>query len=55
MAVGWYGGYCGSCHTCRHGDFVHCADSQILGASYRGGYADAVVVPVTASPAFRKA
>jgi alcohol dehydrogenase len=48
VAVGWYGGYCTSCHACRRGDFVRCANVQIPGLSYPGGYSDAVIVPATA-------
>ncbi|HEV2634637.1 MAG TPA: alcohol dehydrogenase catalytic domain-containing protein [Actinocrinis sp.] len=48
VAVGWFGGYCTTCPQCRRGQFVHCLNAQIPGLSYRGGYADAVVVPATA-------
>ncbi|APR88431.1 Alcohol dehydrogenase [Minicystis rosea] len=48
VAVGWCGGYCGRCVACREGDFIHCAKIQVPGWAYPGGYADAVVVPVSA-------
>jgi alcohol dehydrogenase len=48
VAVGWYGGHCTSCDACRRGDFVHCANGQITGVSYPGGYSDSVIVPATA-------
>jgi len=48
VAVGWIGGYCTGCRSCRHGDFVHCENVQIPGLAYRGGYAESVVVPATA-------
>lgn len=47
VAVGWFGGYCTYCTSCRRGDFVHCEHAQTPGQSYPGGYADAVVVPAT--------
>src|SRR4051812_45040169 len=48
VAVGWFGGHCGVCVACREGDFIHCAHLQVPGWAYPGGYADALVVPVTA-------
>jgi alcohol dehydrogenase len=48
VAVGWFGGNCGSCLSCREGDFIHCDRLQIPGYSYPGGYSEAVTVPVTA-------
>ena len=48
VAVGWFGGNCGTCAACRDGDFMHCERLQIPGYSYPGGYSEAVVVPVTA-------
>jgi D-arabinose 1-dehydrogenase-like Zn-dependent alcohol dehydrogenase len=46
--VGWYGGHCGSCSSCRRGDFLNCARGRITGISFDGGYAEQVVVPVEA-------
>lgn len=46
--VGWYGGHCGHCESCRRGDFVTCHNGQICAISYDGGYADYVVVPFEA-------
>lgn len=48
VAVGWFGGNCGVCAPCRGGDFIHCVRVQVPGWAYPGGYAEAVVVPVTA-------
>jgi alcohol dehydrogenase len=48
VAVGWFGGYCTRCRTCRRGDFVHCENARIPGLSYRGGYAEMLTVPATA-------
>lgn len=48
VGVGWYGGHCGHCPSCRRGDFVTCANAQIPGISYDGGYADYMVAPFEA-------
>jgi alcohol dehydrogenase len=48
VAVGWSGGYCGHCFYCRRGQFMHCTQAKITGASFRGGFAELVVVPSSA-------
>ena len=48
MAVGWHGGNCGHCESCRRGDFVTCSYLQVPGIAYDGGYADYVVAPTEA-------
>ncbi|MCU1700810.1 MAG: alcohol dehydrogenase [Mycobacterium sp.] len=48
VAIGWSGGYCGSCHNCRRGDFVLCEDGTITGATTPGGYADYVLAHASA-------
>jgi D-arabinose 1-dehydrogenase-like Zn-dependent alcohol dehydrogenase len=49
VGVGWHGGHCGYCDSCRRGDFVTCQIApQVPGISYDGGYAEYVVVPATA-------
>ncbi|MGK5679747.1 alcohol dehydrogenase catalytic domain-containing protein [Actinoplanes sp. URMC 104] len=48
VAVGWFGGNCGICASCRAGDLIHCVRLQVPGWAYPGGYADALVVPATA-------
>jgi alcohol dehydrogenase len=48
VAVGWFGGHCGTCLSCRDGDFIHCERLQVPGWAYPGGYAEAVVVPANA-------
>jgi D-arabinose 1-dehydrogenase-like Zn-dependent alcohol dehydrogenase len=45
VGVGWQGGYCSQCDACRSGDFANCANSQVVGLSYDGGYADFLVAP----------
>jgi D-arabinose 1-dehydrogenase-like Zn-dependent alcohol dehydrogenase len=44
VGVGWQGGYCTTCDFCRAGDFVNCANAQVVGLSYDGGYAEYLVV-----------
>lgn len=48
VGVGWHGGHCGHCPSCRNGDFVTCANAQIPGISYDGGYADYMLAPFEA-------
>jgi len=49
VGVGWHGGHCGYCDSCRRGDFVTCQIApQIPGISYDGGYADYMIAPVGA-------
>jgi len=31
VAVGWYGGHCGHCESCRRGDFITCKFAQVPG------------------------
>ncbi|MGB8653744.1 MAG: alcohol dehydrogenase [Candidatus Acidiferrales bacterium] len=49
VGVGWNGGYCGYCDTCRRGDFFACETStDITGVSRDGGYADYMVASASA-------
>jgi len=46
VGLGWHGGHCGYCDSCRRGDFVTCQVAvQVPGISYDGGYADYVIAP----------
>ena len=45
VGVGWYGRHCGHCESCRRGDFITCANLQITGISFDGGYADYMIAP----------
>jgi len=45
VGVGWYGSHCGHCESCRRGDFITCANLQITGISFDGGYADYMIAP----------
>ena len=48
VGVGWHGGHCGHCPSCRRGDFITCANGQIPGITYDGGYADYMLAPFEA-------
>src|SRR5438105_5165 len=49
VGVGWHGGHCGYCDSCRRGDFVTCQIApQIPGFTYDGGYAEYMVAPTSA-------
>lgn len=48
VGVGWHGGHCGQCESCRRGDFITCLNIQIPGVSYDGGYADYMIAPIEA-------
>jgi len=49
VGIGWHGGHCGYCDSCRRGDFVTCQVApQIPGVTYDGGYADYVIAPASA-------
>ena len=46
VGVGWHGGHCGYCDSCRRGDFVTCQIApQVPGITFDGGYATHVIVP----------
>ncbi|MFF4015244.1 alcohol dehydrogenase [Streptomyces sp. NPDC001843] len=48
VAVGWFGGSCGHCTSCRKGDFVTCETLKVPGWAYDGGYAEKVIAPADA-------
>lgn len=46
VGVGWHGGHCGYCDSCRRGDFVTCQIAfHVPGIAYDGGYAEYVIAP----------
>lgn len=46
VGIGWFGGSCGYCDSCRRGDFLTCTiNPQVTGISWDGGYADYMIVP----------
>lgn len=46
--VGWHGGHCFICDSCRHGDFITCQSEKITGFSFDGGYAEYMIAPAEA-------
>jgi propanol-preferring alcohol dehydrogenase len=48
VGIGWHGGRCGKFQSCRRGDFITCANLQIPGVSYDGGYSEFVFAPIDA-------
>ena len=48
VGVGWHGGHCGHCISCRRGDFITCKEGKIPGISYDGGYAEYMIAPFEA-------
>jgi D-arabinose 1-dehydrogenase-like Zn-dependent alcohol dehydrogenase len=48
VGVGWFGGQCTVCESCRRGDFVSCENLIISGISSDGGYAQSVIVEARA-------
>jgi alcohol dehydrogenase, propanol-preferring len=43
VGVGFLGGHCGVCTSCRRGDFVNCSNQPISGAHSDGGYAESMI------------
>jgi D-arabinose 1-dehydrogenase-like Zn-dependent alcohol dehydrogenase len=43
VGVGWHGGHCFVCDSCRVGDFVTCREEKVTGFAYDGGYATHMV------------
>lgn len=44
VGIGWHGGHCGYCDSCRRGDFLTCRlGVRVPGISFDGGYEDYVV------------
>jgi D-arabinose 1-dehydrogenase-like Zn-dependent alcohol dehydrogenase len=49
VGIGWHGGHCGYCDSCRRGDFVTCRNERLVpGISYDGGYSEYMVAPAVA-------
>ena len=43
VGVGFLGGHCGQCQSCRRGDFVTCTNQPVSGAHFDGGYAEVMM------------
>jgi D-arabinose 1-dehydrogenase-like Zn-dependent alcohol dehydrogenase len=49
VGVGWNGGYCGYCDSCRRGNFFACETStEVTGVTRDGGYAEYMLAPFSA-------
>lgn len=48
VGVGWHGGHCFECLSCRDGDFITCSSGGITGITSDGGYAEYVVAKLDA-------
>jgi len=48
VGVGWFGGNCGFCSSCRRGDFITCKRLEITGVTRDGGYAEYMVAKANA-------
>jgi D-arabinose 1-dehydrogenase-like Zn-dependent alcohol dehydrogenase len=48
VGVGWHGGHCFVCPSCRRGDFINCVREQITGISFDGGYQEYMIAPAEA-------
>jgi propanol-preferring alcohol dehydrogenase len=49
VGVGWYGGHCNECDSCRRGLFLNCARGLVTGGHFDGGYAEYAIVPAMAA------
>jgi D-arabinose 1-dehydrogenase-like Zn-dependent alcohol dehydrogenase len=38
VGVGWHGGHCFVCESCRRGEFINCKNERITGVTRDGGY-----------------
>jgi D-arabinose 1-dehydrogenase-like Zn-dependent alcohol dehydrogenase len=47
VGVGWHGGHCGICASCRAGDFITCAKLDTPGLTIDGGYCEYASFPET--------
>src|SRR5213594_3980931 len=52
VGVGWHGGYCGRCDSCRRGDLFACETQQVTGISFDGGYGEYMIAPASAVARF---
>ncbi|HEV3418223.1 MAG TPA: alcohol dehydrogenase [Pirellulales bacterium] len=49
VGVGWHGGHCGYCDSCRRGDFFACQTAtRVTGITHDGGYADYMIAHASA-------
>lgn len=43
VGVGWHGGHCFICDSCRRGDFINCRNEKITAIHFDGGYAEYMI------------
>lgn len=48
VGVGWHGGHCFTCESCRRGNFLQCENGDVTGLTYDGGYAEYATIPAEA-------
>lgn len=48
VGIGWHGGHCKICPSCRRGDFMTCSKIQTPGITYDGGYEEYLIAPIEA-------
>lgn len=48
VGVGWFGGACFECQSCRDGDFISCKVGKTTGLTSDGGHAEYLVAPADA-------
>lgn len=48
VGVGWHGGHCFTCDSCRDGEFIMCEHGEVTGIHFDGGYAEYMVAPSNA-------
>jgi alcohol dehydrogenase, propanol-preferring len=48
VGVGFLGGHCGVCESCRRGNFVACTNQPLTGMTVDGGYAEVVYARASA-------
>jgi propanol-preferring alcohol dehydrogenase len=53
VGVGFLGGHCGACESCRRGNFVACTNQPRTGMTNDGGYAEVVYARATGLVAIR--
>lgn len=48
VGVGWHGGHDFVCDQCRRGDFAMCANRNVTGIDFDGGYGEYMIAPAEA-------
>ena len=43
VGIGFLGGSCGHCESCRRGDLINCRNQVLSGIHYDGGYAEVMI------------